>query len=272
VCLTHQECNCGEYSKDTRKVVFEGNLKIRFGKALRRGSGSVREWHLLWRHIVFAYSLKDMTFATDKLPALAGIASLFCGKGLGLYINGLWESTLVSDLFWDISLLFSDYNHIVVRRSEVSLMPSWSWASVDGPVDLYQMHDIEGLGIVEILFEPDKSGSLADISAKTLVLHGIFIRARIWRSPGSEKESHSASLSIVLEDSIATASWIVDVPTEVICGPNTRMDAFILCGTTGPGVVLASIEGSIDTYKRLGKIRELPKDRGSYATRTVRLV
>ncbi|KAI3331751.1 HET-domain-containing protein [Xylariaceae sp. AK1471] len=263
VCLARRQCNCGQYSKDTRDIVSEGDLKIRFNQTLR--GGSVKELYRLWKDIVDPYSLRDITFATDKLPALAGIACLFSDKGLGRYINGLWESTLISGLFWEISWQFAGYYHITGRRSGDPSMPSWSWASVDGAVDMNPLSVIEGLEVVEMSLEPETSGSLTDISVKALTLRGVFINARVW---GKSEQPHRR----LAADGIKEGSWLLDVATDVMCGPENPMNVYILCGINGPGLVLGSVKGSSDTFKRLGKIREFPRNREHHATRTIRLI
>ncbi|KAI1742961.1 HET-domain-containing protein [Xylaria scruposa] len=271
VCQTRRECNCGEISRDTRDINPESDLKIRFDRVLR--SGSIRELHRLWMDIANRYSLKDMTYATDKLPALAGIAYLFSVKNLGRYLNGLWESTLVQDLFWANSWLFVEEYHIMVRRLGDSSMPSWSWASVAGPIDMNADSGIEGLEVVKISSEPMKLGPLTDISAKSLTLHGVFIEARVWGGLGSRLD-YLDSHRRLKADGIAEVSWILDVPTEVTCGPENPTNAYILCGTKGPGLVLVSVQGSNTLFKRLGKIIKLhlPKQRDHYDKRSIQMV
>ncbi|KAI1293116.1 HET-domain-containing protein [Xylaria venustula] len=271
VCLTRLECNCGQYSRDTRDLISESDLKIRFDRILR--SGSVRELHRLWMDIVHPYSLKEMTYATDKLPALAGIASLFAERSLGPYINGLWGATFVQDLFWEISWSFTGYYHVMVRRQQASSMPSWSWASVAGPVDMNPAADIEGLEVVK--FPPSESGSLTDVTTESLTIHGILISVRVWGGQQTEQGYMNPHRRLVADD-VPEASWILDVATEVICGPDNPVDAYILCGRTGPGLVLAPFQesenGSGVSFKRLGKIRELPKQRDHYHTQSIQLI
>ncbi|KAI1429010.1 HET-domain-containing protein [Xylaria sp. FL1777] len=273
VCLSRKECNCGQYSRDTRDLISESDLKIRFDRILR--SGSVRELHRLWIDIVHPYSLKDMTYATDKLPALAGIAYLFSQKNLGRYVNGLWESTLIQDLFWEVSWSFVDYYHITTQRQGGSTMPSWSWVSIAGPVDMSPPIDIEGLEVLEITFAHEKSGSLTDVSTKSLTLRGIFINARVWGGKQSG-QGYLGPHRTLTADGITEARWILDVPTEVICGPDKPIDAYILCGTKGPGLVVVSVQesgqGTSPSFKRLGIIKQLPQQRDHYGTRSIRFV
>ncbi|KAI0432429.1 heterokaryon incompatibility protein-domain-containing protein [Xylaria sp. FL1042] len=273
VCLARLECNCGQFSRDTRDLISESDLKIRFDRTLR--SGSVRELHRLWMDIVHPYSLKDMTYATDKLPALAGIAYLFSEKNLGRYVNGLWESTFVQDLFWEVSWSFVDYYHITIRRPEGLAMPSWSWASVAGPIDMNPDADIEGLEVVETSFEHNKLGSLTDVSTQSLTLRGIFISARVW---GGQKtrQGYIHPHRRLTADGIPEASWVLDVATEVTCDQDNPIDACILCGTKGPGLVLVSVQepsqGASASFKRLGKIKQLPVQRSHYGLKSIQLV
>ncbi|KAI1277889.1 HET-domain-containing protein [Xylaria sp. FL0933] len=273
VCLARLECNCGQYSRDTRDLISESDLKIRFDRILR--SGSARELHRLWMDIVHPYSLKNITYATDRLPALAGIASLFSAKSLGRYVNGLWESTFIQDLFWEVSWSLVDYYHITVERPRGVSMPSWSWASVAGPVDMNPAADIEGLEVVEISFEHNNLGSLTEVSTKALTLYGKFISARVWGGQKT-KEGYINPHRRLTADGIPEAPWIIDVATEVIRDRDNPMDACILCGTEGPGLVLVSAEesglGASDSFKRLGKIKQLPKQRDRYTMRRIQLV
>ncbi|KAE8422969.1 hypothetical protein BDV36DRAFT_244395, partial [Aspergillus pseudocaelatus] len=67
-----------------------------------------------------------MTYPSDKLPAMSGIAKEYA-KVLGnAYVAGLWREFLVDELAWlpwEQCTAASEYR-----------APSWSWASVDGPV------------------------------------------------------------------------------------------------------------------------------------------
>ncbi|KAI0111151.1 heterokaryon incompatibility protein-domain-containing protein [Nemania sp. FL0031] len=276
ICRTRAECNCGFYSKDTRDIVNESELKIRFNRILRDGSNIV-DISVLWGHIVKPYSQKDMTYNTDKLAALAGIASLF-GKYLGRYINGLWEPTFIQDLFWRIDSSFVNSYRILTRRAEGSLVPSWSWASIIGPVDLYETPNTVGLELVDIYFHPGKLGSLASVSTRSLTLHGIFINARVWGGDKTDEHGYVAPARRLTADGITNAYWVVDVSTEVNCGPDEPINAYIICGRKSPGLVLAAVQESRHepsiTFKRLGIIAAggLPVQRSHYATRTIQLI
>jgi hypothetical protein len=87
----------------------------------------------LWNRMVSHYSQKKMSKPADKLVAVAGLA-----HDLGQiwpeaeYLAGIWSFDLVHGLLW----------HCFGRtRLRFYNAPSWSWASVDGEVDVHSHHD-----------------------------------------------------------------------------------------------------------------------------------
>jgi hypothetical protein len=84
-----------------------------------------------WRsEIVPAYTQLDLTFLTDRLPAIQGLAKAASRLRSGdEYISGLWRKTMKADLLWHRNARDS-YNQRIKDRGA----PTWSWASVTGPV------------------------------------------------------------------------------------------------------------------------------------------
>ncbi|KDR74360.1 hypothetical protein GALMADRAFT_227425 [Galerina marginata CBS 339.88] len=77
-----------------------------------------------WKKLLARYSRTNLTFGSDKLVALSGLA-----KKVGIrgdYLAGLWKDYMDLELLW--SLMPEG------RRTERYRASSWSWASVDGPV------------------------------------------------------------------------------------------------------------------------------------------
>lgn len=82
-----------------------------------------------WKYIVEEFCRRKLTFASDKLVALSGIASTLEARTGDKYILGLWQNDLPHSLLWHASPL-----------PEVTgpyRAPSWSWASVNGLVTLH---------------------------------------------------------------------------------------------------------------------------------------
>jgi hypothetical protein len=89
----------------------------------------------IWRDIVRKYSLCLLTRSEDKLVALAGIASSYLsvlGASHTGYVAGLWEADIISQLLWH------RVHDCHGRRPQQYRAPSFSWASLDGPVSWFE--------------------------------------------------------------------------------------------------------------------------------------
>ena len=80
------------------------------------------EVDLFWRRNVEIYCGRRLTRCSDRLPALAGIASIVAQTTKDEYLAGLWRQNLLRQLIW----------RPTGRGNQPSkyLAPSWSWASL----------------------------------------------------------------------------------------------------------------------------------------------
>ncbi|KAL7756814.1 hypothetical protein ACKLNR_013807 [Fusarium oxysporum f. sp. zingiberi] len=84
-----------------------------------------------WYSLLWLYGPRKLTQASDKLPAISGLASIFAKRINDEYVAGLWRSRLLEGLLWQ---------GLNCRRVPELRAPSWSWASMDG---------IPGIGVRE---------------------------------------------------------------------------------------------------------------------------
>ncbi|MCJ1361779.1 hypothetical protein MMC16_000879 [Acarospora aff. strigata] len=82
----------------------------------------------VWDSIVKAYTSGILTYNSDKLTAVLALAKELSHSSsrAGTYLAGLWKGPIVDQLLWSAS------NSTV--RSPVYRAPTWSWASMDGPI------------------------------------------------------------------------------------------------------------------------------------------
>jgi hypothetical protein len=78
--------------------------------------------------IVEAFSAGNLTVSTDKLVALSGMSEIFSNRFQLTYLAGLWKEELESWLSWFV--------RTSRPRPRSYRAPSWSWASVDGKIDI----------------------------------------------------------------------------------------------------------------------------------------
>ncbi|KAF2005644.1 HET-domain-containing protein [Amniculicola lignicola CBS 123094] len=87
-----------------------------------------------WWHIIEYYSRCKLTVSSDKLIAIGSLAKSFSKAINQPYLAGLWGGDdLIKSLLWDCpDALVVDTGPTEYRA------PSWSWASVDHPVDFWR--------------------------------------------------------------------------------------------------------------------------------------
>ncbi|KAK8005781.1 hypothetical protein PG990_011818 [Apiospora arundinis] len=120
------QCECGPGAYN----VWEG--KPRHQMTVSSGSTqSPYDVRLTWKDLISHYTALNLTYASDSIPALAGIARQYGTQHrdvLGRYVAGLWEHSLVTELMWHVVGTASTTS----ARPAASPAPSWSWASVTG--------------------------------------------------------------------------------------------------------------------------------------------
>jgi Heterokaryon incompatibility protein (HET) len=86
-----------------------------------------------WYRIVEDYTKRGLTKPKDKLPALSGLASELAKYTGEQYIAGLWRCNIYDDLLWR-TCRYDGPEGMRRGRPHAARTPSWSWASVEGPV------------------------------------------------------------------------------------------------------------------------------------------
>ncbi|KAF5622389.1 C6 zinc finger domain protein [Fusarium tjaetaba] len=81
----------------------------------------------LWCRLVQEYCECSLTFPSDKLHAMAGIAKLFETVTGDEYVAGLWRSRFIELLHWSAA-------EVKPLQSTDYRAPSWSWASIDSRI------------------------------------------------------------------------------------------------------------------------------------------
>ncbi|CAK3994722.1 Hypothetical predicted protein [Lecanosticta acicola] len=79
-------------------------------------------WEDHWCGIVIQYSSRQLTFESDAMLAIPGLATV-CGHQNGSrYLAGLWERDILHGMLWDCG------DELEVMRPRAHLAPTWSWA------------------------------------------------------------------------------------------------------------------------------------------------
>jgi|SRR3569833_553676 len=138
----------------------------------------------LWKKLVAEYTARDLTKKADKLPAISGIAKVFM-RNLNddTYVAGLWEEDIYRGLLW----------YATMTSAEEALhyrAPSWSWASINGPVHFYTLgsgtHWQARAMVHQIQVTAAHSDSFGQVKDASLRITGKLLRLRLQDVPWDE--------------------------------------------------------------------------------------
>ncbi|RKL41456.1 hypothetical protein BFJ72_g5348 [Fusarium proliferatum] len=123
-------------------------VNARFAPTANRYESSRRSGG--WDFLVESYSRRQLSFETDKLPAIAGMARWLQQQTGETYLAGLWKEHICQDLLWrkypyeEMRPVWADRSRRYVygpgkplppfKKPKAYRAPSWSWASLDGSV------------------------------------------------------------------------------------------------------------------------------------------
>ena len=73
------------------------------------------------------FSMRKLTYRSEKLLAFSGLASALKKEVLGEYLAGLWEADIFRDLLWYVW-----YDTWDGEPGDSYIAPMWSWATFEG--------------------------------------------------------------------------------------------------------------------------------------------
>jgi hypothetical protein len=107
-----------------------------------------------WNFLVKDYSSRKLTFGSDKLSAIAGLAKEFASmfEEQDHYLGGVWRGSLPDSLLWSVT---SMSQRVLDPDLPLPCAPTWSWASVNNEVvfngENRRAESIEGNIDIEVL-------------------------------------------------------------------------------------------------------------------------
>jgi hypothetical protein len=151
-----------------------------------------------WYHVVERYSRCSLTYESDRLPALAGLADMFGSQhNSGQYLYGLWSQSIHQGLLWT-KTNFDTIRAVDAYTRPGPSLPTWSWAywksavkyprSLSGSRSLIKLIDIDDYVNVAALMGTDDRGAKLSIMCQLTMLSEVIAveplkseRTRDWR-------------------------------------------------------------------------------------------
>ncbi|PMD22592.1 HET-domain-containing protein [Hyaloscypha hepaticicola] len=108
-------------------------------------TSSVARVESYWANVLTDYTKRALTVPSDKLVALSAVAQRFAERARGgsylTYLAGIWLEHLPFGLLWynDNDDDASESQSHPTSRASSWRAPSWSWASMDGPLNFFRL-------------------------------------------------------------------------------------------------------------------------------------
>ncbi|PYH90003.1 hypothetical protein BO71DRAFT_434289 [Aspergillus ellipticus CBS 707.79] len=129
--------------------------------------------------LVEAYSCRQLTYFSDRLTALRGVASKFADSDPGPYSWGIWGEGVAIQLAWR-----------TWRQLESLDYPSWSWASVYGPCYFAESNRRPNgfSSACDWIQLPTESNPDNDMYSRILVISSVVVDASIYLDGEDRRE------------------------------------------------------------------------------------
>jgi len=141
-----------------------------------------------WMQLVKEYNACNLTFPSDKLIALSGVAK-YMERLLDIeYCAGLWSFDLISGLAWsrerNLEPAFPEIQEPIPYRA-----PSWSWACLDGPIKShgYQREDRRLVDVVSCDVETATKDRTGAVTSAVMKLSGYLATIKLHRDFGTKQ-------------------------------------------------------------------------------------
>ena len=225
------------------------------------------DWGRTWCDLVEQYTSRRLTVATDRLPAMSGLAAAVGNHLPSNYLAGIWRSHLTSQLLWYSAWTVQPSDSDAYSQMlESNYAPSWTWASVPGSIVFDINNDVKRSSqvwrVVSVDFHHLDIGHFGrgkgSITLESYLWPICGARTRLRQSPDGHALSND--IPIVDENNIMwdprpkTRAWNGDDPVNeelwFFAGAlvqSSKHQYFVSC----KGLVLERLPDG-NTYKRLG--------------------
>ncbi|KAH8679566.1 heterokaryon incompatibility protein-domain-containing protein [Tricladium varicosporioides] len=295
----HFDCRRGEVTEEgavsTTLEKYRALFKMR-GSDVNPSLGYIDEYSEWYQIISNSYSGRHFTNQSDRLPALTGFAKewenmINNGGKSDRYVAGLWEKDMPCGLLWRPQSNSS--------RPLDYASPSWSWASIIGEIywpwvmdEVRQGPDHKKASKIFRRFRLSKphyhltlgrvdipgTGTDSLVTSASITVSAFLRKMRLNPpSPNHDQgslefldrsgsQSHDNPFQIVLENTLTIIS--LDVPSEFANAKNVWCCLVASREASGnssrmnhAGLLLLSVDGNINCFKRFGYFELVWKDK-----------
>jgi hypothetical protein len=132
---------------------------------------------VVWLEIIGPFTRRAITRETDRLPAVSGVAAALTTLTKTEYVAGMWRDRLGTTVCWQVE-------EAGTLRHEAYYAPTWSWASVVGPVQTeytVQMNQMPQTKVVDVQYTPVTPNPYGSVFYAKLTIAGIVSNVSVSR-------------------------------------------------------------------------------------------
>jgi hypothetical protein len=175
-------------------LIFMSDLCKRFlYNGLRGKYGRDDDGHPLddgWFRLVADFTSRDLSVSSDRIAAMAGMAEIIHASVDSPYLFGLWQRWPKYYLLW-----YNCANGLTLPRPKNRTVPTWSWMSIDGPVNfasgVAKGSKIEVIGF-EVTTFTERQRIFGEVDKAVLRVKGILLQADGWEPRGRTRRHYTA--------------------------------------------------------------------------------
>jgi len=213
-----------------------------------------------WHKLVNMYSGLDLTYASDRLPAVAAIVEREMRLRLDdVYIAGMWQKSLLSDLAW---VPFNAGSVPPARIPQIR-SPTWAWPSSQVQVYWWSGSPEPSLRLVDLSYTYVGPAHVGEVTNASILLEGHVYTIRLKRHFEWEISMLDPCMEIVprsISDvALHDLSTLVDFDWSTGDRPVTIGDTFVVLtisllskSASYTGLVLREVTDGV--FERMGTI------------------
>ena len=124
--VSRHDSNSDKFLKESFTTILQGGLDNALTSSQMHGA---------WNDLVQHYTKCNLTMSKDKLVAISGIVKRLQPLFKTDYLAGLWRDDLLEQLLWQVETYDDGKRFLAGEKRPEYRAPSWSWASIDAPIE-----------------------------------------------------------------------------------------------------------------------------------------
>jgi hypothetical protein len=205
----------------------------------------------VWSKLIEEYTSRNMTYQSDKLPALSGVISALQKLTGDTCIAGIWKSWFLHGLLWRLQVPDLDKYVFFPKTPQRAVpwrAPTWSFASVEGVV-LYLIFDEDPSGqtcaeLLDCDVTPKGINPLGELTSGFAKIKAP-VAAIVHVLPALSINGRECRISMT-ENRVAEAGVYFDFDTYDSCK--------VLMITLHAGLAIVPVDIAEGTYARVGVV------------------